>query len=82
MASKILFTIQQISWFCRLQGNLKILGIGSAERSWGDVNTIKSGNISALGSDISEKQSIVYIYSCIEEANIGRTIYYTDSKDG
>ena len=33
----------------------KILGIGYVERSWGDVKTIKSDKISALGSDISEK---------------------------
>ena len=36
---------------CRVTS--KILGIGSDERSWGDVQTIKSGNISSLGSDIS-----------------------------
>ena len=67
MASEILITIHQSYWFCSLQGNLKILGIGSAKRSWGDVKTIKSGNRSALGSDISEKQSIVYTSDCIEE---------------
>ena len=65
---------------CRVTS--KILGIGSAERSWGDVKTIKSGKRSALGSDISEKQSIVYKSACIEEARIGRTLSHTDSKDG
>ena len=59
-----------------------MLGIVSAERSWGNVKTIKSGKISALGSDISEKQSILYTYECIEEARIGRTLSHTDSKDG
>ena len=44
----------------------KIIGIGSADRSWGDVKKIKSGKISALGSDIYEKQSIVYTSACIE----------------
>ena len=43
----------------------KILEIGSSDCSWGDVITIKSGIISALGSDISEKQSIVYTSTCI-----------------
>ena len=43
--------------------------------------TIKSGNISALGSDISKKQRTVCTSSCIEEANIGRAISHTDSKD-
>ena len=59
-----------------------MLGIWSAELSWGDVKTIKSGNISALGSDISEKQSIVYKYACIEEAKIGRTLSNTDTNNG
>ena len=31
----------------------KMLGVGSAERSCGDVKTIKSGKVSALGNDIS-----------------------------
>ena len=53
-----------------------------AERSWGDVKTIKSGNISSLGSDISEKQSILYTSACIEEARIGKTRSQMDSKDG
>ena len=44
----------------------QIIGIGSAYCSWGDVKTIKSDKISALGSDISEKQSIVYTSTCIE----------------
>ena len=82
MESKILLTIHQSSWFCSLQGNSNILGIGSAERSWGDVKTIKSVKISALGSEISEKQSIVYTSACIEETSIGRTISQIDSKYG
>ena len=43
---------------CRVTS--KMLGIGSAERSWGDIKTIKQGKISAIGSDIYEKQIIVY----------------------
>ena len=35
---------------CRV--TLNILGKGSSERSWGDVKTIKSGNLSSIGSDI------------------------------
>ena len=59
-----------------------MLGIGSAKRSWGDVKTIKSGKWSALGSEISEKQSIVYKSACIEESRIGRTLSHTDTNDG
>ena len=50
--------------FCMVTS--KILGIVSAERSWGDVKIIKSEKISALGSDIYENQSIVYTSACIE----------------
>ena len=53
---------------CRFKS--KVLGIGSAERSWGAVKTIKSGKISAISSDVSEKQSIVYASACIESARI------------
>ena len=81
MASEILITIHQSSWFCSFQGNFKKIGIESAERSCGDVKTIKSGKISALGCDITEKKSIVYTSACIEEASIGRTLSHTYSKD-
>ena len=43
----------------------KIIGMVSPDPSWGDVKTIKSGKISALGSDISDKQSIVYTSALI-----------------
>ena len=58
----------------------KTLGIGSAECSWGDIRTIKSGKISAHVSGISEKHTIVYTYDCIEEAIFGRTLSHIDSK--
>ena len=82
MASGILLTIHQSSWFCSFQGNFKLLGIGSAEISWGDVKTIKSGKISVLGSDIYVKQNIIYTSASIESSGIGRTLSQTDSKDG
>ena len=44
----------------------KILGIGADERYWGDVKKIESGKISAISSNVLEKQSIVYTYACIE----------------
>ena len=53
---------------CRVTS--KVLGIGAAERSWGDVKTIKFGKRSAISSDVSEKQSIVYTSACIESAII------------
>ena len=48
----------------------KVLGIGAEENSWGDVNTIKSGKRSAIRSDVSEKQSIVYTSACIYSSRI------------
>ena len=60
MASETLFTIHQSPWFLAYRVTLKMLVIGSAECSWGEVKSIKSGNTSALGSEISEKLSIVY----------------------
>ena len=53
---------------CRVTS--KFLGIGAAERPWGDVNTIKSGKRSTISSDVSEKQSIVYTSACVESARI------------
>ena len=43
---------------CRVTS--KVLGIGAAECSWGDVKTNKLDKRSAIISDVSEKQSIVY----------------------
>ena len=37
---------------------------------------------SALGSDISEKQSIVYTSDFIEESRIGSTLYHIDGNNG
>ena len=54
----------------------KVLGIGEAERSLGDVKTIKSGKIDAISSDISEKQSSVYTSDCIERNIIKQ--YHSD----
>ena len=65
---------------CRVTS--KILGIGSAERSWGGVKTIKSGKRSALRNDISENQSIVYISACVQETRIVRTLSQVYSKYG
>ena len=47
----------------------------------GDVKTIKSGKRSALCSDISERQSIVYTSACIEEARIGRSLSDKDTNN-
>ena len=53
---------------CRVTSN--VLDIGAAEGSWGEVKTIQSGKRSPIRSDVSEKQSIVYTFACIESARI------------
>ena len=82
MASETLLPFAKVLGVLAYRITSEIIGIGSAERSWGDFKTIKPVKISALGSDIYEKQSIVYTYTCIEEAIFLRTLSNTDSKDG
>jgi hypothetical protein len=38
----------------------KIVGIGSAERNWGDVKTLKTGKRSHLSAEATEKQATIY----------------------
>ena len=64
---------------CRVTS--KVLGIGAAERSWGDVKTITSGKRSAVSSDVSEKHSIVYTSACIESARIEQYHYEKQLSD-
>ena len=64
---------------CRVTS--KLLGLGAAERSWGDVNIIKSGKRSAISSDVLEKQIIVYTSACIESARIEQYHSYKQLND-
>jgi hypothetical protein len=43
----------------------KILGIGAAERSWGDVKCIIGDRRLSLGSGKTHKQSVIYTSNCI-----------------
>jgi hypothetical protein len=51
---------------CRVTS--KILGIGSAERSWGDVKHLKTNKRSHLSGERVKKQATIYGASCIEQA--------------
>lgn len=69
---------------CRVSS--KILGIGSAERAWGDVKHLKTGKRSHLGHANTEKASIVYGQSCLMKARVKkeycpRTWRFTDLDD-
>lgn len=50
----------------------KILGIGSAERSWGDVKTLKNNKRSHLSAERVKKQTTIFGASCIEQAKFQR----------
>jgi hypothetical protein len=48
----------------------KRIGIGSAERSWGDVKHLKSGKRSHLSGRTTEQQAILYSTARITDARI------------
>lgn len=52
----------------------KILGIGSAERAWGDVKHLKTNKRSHLSGDRIKKQATIYGASCMFEATTKREI--------
>lgn len=56
----------------------KILGIGSAERSWGDVKQLKDNKRSHLSGDRVKKQATIYGRSCVELAKYRRAESYKD----
>ena len=70
MTSKNSLLFTKVLGFVACRVTSKVLGVGAEERSCGDVKTIKHGKISAISSDVSEKQSFVYTYACIESARI------------
>jgi len=52
---------------CRVTS--KILGIGNAERNWGAVKHLKSGQRSHLSSEAVSKQATLFGKSCADKAN-------------
>ena len=62
----------------------KALGIGSAERSWGDVKTLREGKRCNIGSGRLEKQAVCYTHSCLERARIfrdGKSTHKVDTRE-
>ena len=53
---------------CRVTS--KILGIGSAERSWGDVKHIKTDKRSHMSASRTEKSATIFGASCAQKAAI------------
>lgn len=56
----------------------KFLGIGSAERSWGDVKHLKTNKRSHLSGDRVKKQATIFGTSCIELARYQREMALKD----
>jgi hypothetical protein len=50
----------------------KIVGMGSAERNWGDVKHLKSEKRSHLSASATEKQATIFGVSCMRDAQIER----------
>lgn len=50
----------------------KIVGMGSAERNWGDVKHLKSSKRSHLSTERTEKQATIFGASCMADAALER----------
>jgi hypothetical protein len=59
----------------------KIVGMGSAERNWGDVKHLKSEKRSHLSAEAIEKQATIYGVSCMMDAQIEREKVQSNSTD-
>lgn len=57
----------------------KILGIGSAERAWGDVKHLKTNKRSHLSAERMKKQATIYGSHCVEMAHIARSNQHVDN---
>jgi len=56
----------------------KILGIGSAERSWGDVKHLKTDKRAKLSGEATKMQSTIFGASCAERARIRQSSHQND----
>lgn len=60
----------------------KCLGIGSAERNWGDAKHIKSGKRSHMSAEAIEKRTILYTTARVTEARMRRPALERDDATG
>lgn len=63
---------------CRVTS--KILGIGSAERSWGDVKHLKTNKRAHLSGDRVKKQATIFGSSCMEKADLKQSYKESNTK--
>ena len=59
----------------------KIVGMGSAERNWGDVKYLKSEKRSHLSAEAVEKQATIFGASCMQDARIMREKVQSSTND-
>ena len=59
----------------------KIVGMGSAERNWGDVKYLKSEKRSHLSSEAVMKQATIFGASCMEDAALERQKALSNSNE-
>jgi len=64
------YTICLGQFACRVTS--KVLGIGAAERNWGEVKHLKTDKRSHLGGDRTKKQATIFGADCAERAKIQR----------
>lgn len=62
----------EVLGFVACRTTSKRLGIGSAERSWSDVKTIKNGKRASIGGETLEKRAVLYTSAKLEEAQLLR----------
>ncbi len=67
--------------FVTCQTTSKCLGIGSAERSWSDVKTIKNGKRVNIGGETLEKRAILYTSAKLEESQLLRNSTSSNDPD-
>ena len=78
MVSKIFIYLHQGSWFCSMWSHIKGYWCWYTGEFSVDLNIIKYGEFSAISSDISKKQIIVYTSACIESDRIEK--YHSDKQ--
>ena len=64
------YTLVETTWLGKLACRVtsKINGIGNAERNWGNVKFLKSGQRSHLSSEMTSKQATIYGAACARRA--------------
>ncbi len=70
MAREVFSSIYSCVGICRVSCNIKLCGIGPAERSWGGVKQIKDGVRSHMGAESTEKRSVIYVTAKIQESRM------------